>query len=133
MKAIRESRIACLHRISGRAVEHHPVDNGLDPNSATNELPNGVGHVLVIASEAIDPTNHQGVTLPQDIEKTSTFGTFAKASGDARDAMVRQHQIRFKSILVSLGALVIDGLIDGANPAIKNRFHIPCPAGVCSV
>ena len=85
---------------------------------------NSVGHILVISPEAVYPAHHQGVTFPQDIEKTPTFGAFAKASGDTRHAMVRQHQIKFKSDLVSLGELVVDCLIEGAHPAIQNRFHI---------
>jgi hypothetical protein len=49
--------------------------------------------------------------------------------------VVRQHQIRFKSILVSLGALVLDGLVEGADPAIKDSFHrsVLVPAGVSSI
>ena len=40
--------------------------------------------------------------------------------------MVRQHQIGFKSILVSLGSLMLDSLVDGAYPAIENRGHSWC-------
>jgi len=43
--------------------------------------------------------------------------------------MVGKHQIRLKSVLVSLGSLVLDGLIERADPAIKNSFHpyVPSP------
>ena len=42
--------------------------------------------------------------------------------------MVSQHQIRFKSILVGVGSLVLEGLIEGAYPAIENRCHSDaCP------
>ena len=37
--------------------------------------------------------------------------------------MISQHQIRFKSILVSLGELVLDSLVEGAYPAIENSCH----------
>ena len=37
--------------------------------------------------------------------------------------MVSQHQIRFKSILVSLGSLVLESLVEGAYPAIENSCH----------
>ena len=43
--------------------------------------------------------------------------------------MVRQHQIRRKSNLERLGALMIQRLIDSANPTIQNSFHawLSCP------
>jgi hypothetical protein len=46
--------------------------------------------------------------------------------------VVSEHQIAFKSILVRLGALVLDRLVDGADPAIKDSFHrlALVPAGV---
>jgi hypothetical protein len=49
--------------------------------------------------------------------------------------MVSQHQIRFKSVLVSLGSLVIDCLVEGADPAIKDSFHrsVLVPAGESSI
>jgi hypothetical protein len=37
--------------------------------------------------------------------------------------MVSQHQIRCKTIPVSLGSLVLDGLVESAYPAIENRCH----------
>jgi hypothetical protein len=45
--------------------------------------------------------------------------------------MIRQHQISFKSILVSLGVLVVERLIDGAYATIQNSFHcwLSCPLG----
>jgi len=45
--------------------------------------------------------------------------------------MICQHQIRRKPDLVSLGALMLDGLVERADPAIKDSFHarLPCPLG----
>src|SRR5262249_54387879 len=91
-----------LHRIGGRSVEDHAVDHCLDADAATDELPHCIGHVLVVASQSIDPANHQRVACPKDVEKSPSFRTFAEVSRHARNAMIRQHQIRFKSVLVSL-------------------------------
>jgi len=43
--------------------------------------------------------------------------------------VISQHQTGFKSNLVSLSALVIDGLVESADPATKDSFHarLPCP------
>jgi hypothetical protein len=118
-----------LHGVGSRSVEYHPVDHCLNPDAATDELPHSVGHVLIVAPQAINPANHQCVALPKDIEKSASFRTFTEARGDARNAMVGKHQIRLKSVLVSLGSLVLDGLIERADPAIKNSFHpyVPSP------
>jgi hypothetical protein len=43
--------------------------------------------------------------------------------------MISQHQIRYRSNLVSLGALVIDGLVDGADPATVFIARLSCPLG----
>ncbi len=37
--------------------------------------------------------------------------------------MVRQHQIRVKSNLASLGSLVLECLVEGTYPAIKSGCH----------
>ena len=92
-------------------------------DSATNELPHSVRHVLVISPQPVHPTHHERIALPQDIEKSPPFRAFAKASRDTRYAVVRQHQIRFKSKLVSVGSLVLEGLVNGAYAAIQNSFH----------
>src|ERR1700730_3152433 len=44
-------------------------------------------------------------------------------SRDTRHAVISQHQIGRKSILVSLGSLVLDGLVHRAYTAIENCFH----------
>ena len=124
-----------LHWVVGRSVEDHPIDHCLNADSATNELPHGVGHILVISPQPVHPAHHERVALPQDIEKSPPFRAFAKASRDTRYAVVSQHQIRFKSNLVSLGSLVLEGLVDGAYPAIENSFHrlALMPAGASSI
>ena len=124
MKAISEFAYCLLHRIGGRSVKDHPIDHRLNADSATNELPHCVGHVPVIAPEPVYPPHHQPVALSQNIEKSPPFRAFTKASGDTRYAVVNQHQVWFKAILVSLGELVVDCLIQGAHPAIQNRFHV---------
>ena len=133
----RDQRVSdrLLHRIGGRAVEDHPIDHRLDADTATNELTHGIGYVFVVASEAVNPANHQCVAVPKNVEKTPTFGAFTQASGDTRNAMVRQHYIRRKSNLDRRGLLVIESLIDGTYAAIKNGFHawLSCPLGCCPV
>jgi hypothetical protein len=103
-----------LHWIGSRAIKRHPIDHCLNPDSATDELANRVGNVFVVAPEAIDPPDHQCVAPTQDIEKSATLWAFTQASGYAGHAMVRQHQIRRKSTLLSLSALMVERLIDGA-------------------
>jgi hypothetical protein len=117
--------------VGGRTVEGHSIYNSLDPNTATDQLSHRVGNVFVVAPKAIHPPNHQCVAPAQDIEKSATFWAFTQASGYAGHAMVRQHQIRRKSNLERLGALVVERLIDSANPTIQNCFHswLLCPLG----
>jgi hypothetical protein len=119
-----------LHGIGGRSVEDRPIDDCLDSDSATNKLPHGVGYVLVVAPQAIHPTHHQRVSLPE-VEQSPPFRTFTEASGEARNTMVSQHQIRFKSDLVGVGSLMIECLIDGTYATIQNSFHarLACPLG----
>ena len=61
----------------------------------------------------------------------ATLWAFIQASGYAGHAMVRQHQIRRKSTLLSLSALMVERLIDGAYATIQNSFHawLSCPLG----
>ena len=99
-----------LHRISSRAIERHSIYDRLNTNSPPNELAYSIRHVLIVPPKAINPA-HQGVSLSQNIEKSTTLGAFTKAGRDTRDAMISQHQVWFKSILVSLGELVINFLI----------------------
>jgi hypothetical protein len=42
---------------------------------------------------------------------------------DPRDAMVGDHLINLKPGSLGLGALMGQGLVQGANPAIENRLH----------
>ena len=62
----RYQRIAyrLLHRVGGRSVEYHPIDDCLDADTATDELPYRVGHVLVISPKSVNPAHHQRVSLP---------------------------------------------------------------------
>ena len=111
MNASRESRIACC---MGSAVL--PSKTVLLMTVSIRiprriKLPHGVGYVLVVAPQAIHPTHHQRVSLPE-VGQSPPFRTFTEASGEARNT-VSQHQIRFKSDLVGVGSLMIECLIDG--------------------
>jgi hypothetical protein len=77
----------------------------------------------IAAMKAMSESRHQRVAFPQNVEKSPPLMAFTEAGGDTRYAVVSEHQIRFKSILVSLGSLVLDGLVEGAHPAIEDRFH----------
>ena len=123
-----------LHRISSRAIERHSIYYCLDANSPPNEFTNGVGYILIVASKAIDPAHHQNVSVSQDIEKSTTLGAFTKAGGDTRHAVVSQHQVWRESILVSLGQLVIDGLIQVLTRQYSTVFMSGgCPQSSCPI
>jgi hypothetical protein len=54
----------------------------LNPNLPPNEFSNGVGHVLVVAPQPVDPTNNQGATFPQNIEQPFPLGSFPEPRGE---------------------------------------------------
>src|SRR6266403_477372 len=63
-----------LHRVFGRPVEREIVDHRSDHHATPHELADCVAHILVIASEAINPTNHKHITSPQLVEQATTLG-----------------------------------------------------------
>ena len=66
-----------LHRVVGGAIEGHPVYDGFDADAAPDELPDCIGHVRVIAPQAVNPANDQHIPRPENIEQATTFGAFA--------------------------------------------------------
>src|SRR5712671_2844148 len=69
-----------LHRVSGRAIEGEVVDHRADHHASPHELADGVAYVLIIAAEAINPTDHKHVTGPQLVEQAATLGALNKAT-----------------------------------------------------
>jgi hypothetical protein len=72
-----------LHRVGSCPIEGQPVDDGLDANLAANELANGIGHVGIIAPKPVNPTNHQRVAFPKNVEQPFPLGSLTKTGGDA--------------------------------------------------
>ena len=70
-------------------------------------------HVLVVASEAINPTNHQCVTTSEKIEQPLALLTLCKPRAHPAHPMVRNHTLIVddEACLASLRELVSEGLI----------------------
>src|SRR4051812_18849787 len=112
------------HRVLGSAVEGQPVDDGFDDNSPPNEFPDGVGHIGVVSPEAVHPSHHEGIPCPEHVEQPFPLWALSQSRPDARYGVVRDHFIESESHPLGLGALVLQGLISGADAAIKNRLHV---------
>jgi hypothetical protein len=48
----------------------------------------GVAHLRVIATETVDPADHQRVATPQFVVQPATFGAFGKVCAQPGDAVV---------------------------------------------
>ena len=68
-----------LHRVRGRAIEGHAIDDRLDANTPANKLPHGARHVAIITAQAVNPSDDQNITFPQNIEQTPSLGALAQA------------------------------------------------------
>jgi hypothetical protein len=69
-----------LHRVLGGTVEGEVVDHRPDHHAPPHKLADGVAHILIIAAEAINPTDHKRVTGPQLVEEATTLGALDKAT-----------------------------------------------------
>ena len=76
----------------------------------------------IIAPKTINPADHEDVAFPQNIEQPFSLGPFPKPCGDARDAMVRQHQVGLEPGLFGLHPLMLKRLVEGRDPAIQTVF-----------
>jgi hypothetical protein len=55
------------------AVEREVIYDRADCDAAAHELADGVAHVLIDTSGAIDPANHQDVTSPKLVKEPSAL------------------------------------------------------------
>ena len=80
---IRASRTACC---IGSVVAPSNVNRLMtvsDSNLSPDEPANGIGHVGIIAPEPVNPTDHQRVAFPENVEQPFPLRSLAKACGDA--------------------------------------------------
>jgi len=122
-----------LHGVSGGAIEGEVVDHGPNHYTSPHELTDGVAHVLIIAAEAINPTDHKHITGPQLVEQAATLGALDKASVEARHAVVSNYLVDDEACRFRVGELVFDGLLCGRYSRLKNGRHdMPLrPLGSC--
>jgi len=47
-----------MRQFCGGTIEGHVVDNCTDDDTPSHELADGIGHVLIVASQTVNPTDH---------------------------------------------------------------------------
>jgi hypothetical protein len=107
-----------LHPVFSGPVERDAVDHRADDDAASHELANGVADVLVVPAKAIHPANDKGVASAEQVEQAAALGALGELGADAGDPFVPNDLIQLEAGLLGLGALVLDGLLAGADAGV---------------
>jgi hypothetical protein len=112
-----------LHRVLSGTVERDAVDHRADEDAPPHKLTYRVADVLVVPPKAIDPAHDQRVIVTEQIEQSAALGSLSELCADAGDAFVPDDLIKLEAGLLSLGALVVDGLLAGADAGVQDGCH----------
>src|SRR5258707_2850030 len=120
-----DQRIAdcLLHRVSGRSIEGEVVDHRADNDASPHELADGVAYVLIIAAQAINPTDHEHIAGPQLVEEAATLGALDKAAVETGHPVVGDHFVDGEARGLGVTELVLDGLLCCGYASILDRRH----------
>src|SRR5206468_661313 len=77
-----------------------------------------------VSPEAVHPSHHEGIPAPEHVEQPFPLWAVPQSRLDARYSVVRDHFIESEAHRLGLGPLVVQSLVSGADPAIKNRLHV---------
>jgi hypothetical protein len=125
----RDQRVTdcALHGLLGGSVKRNAVDHRSDHDAPLHELANGLANVLVVAAKAINPANHQRVARPQYVEQPPSLWSLRKLRADPGDPFVPYDLVEPEAGFLGLGALVLDGLLSGADAGVENCSHVNPP------
>jgi len=79
-KAAQSASHGLRHRVFGGAVKDHAVDDRVDDHAWGHERPDGVGYILAIAPETVNPPHHRHVTGMREVKHATTAWPFIPTS-----------------------------------------------------
>ena len=101
--------------------------DGLKPvvvhDAAAHQLPDGVGHVGIVAAEPVDPPDHEHVTAPEHVEQAPALRPVDEPGADAAHTLIRDHGVDREARGLGLGALVGGGLVRGRDAGVEDGLR----------
>ena len=84
------------------------------------ELPDRVGHILIIPAETVHPPDDEDIAFAQKVMKPAPFRSLGKRRCRAGDAIVGDHLVDLEPGLLCLRALMVELLFGRGDAGVEN-------------